>query len=243
MLASPAIINPAKWRRQKIGHTVVLVSNEADLKGMVHAANLDPGCRSKLLMSQLFCTGADLGKPAVAGPMIGAPYAVIILEQLIAQGARRFIFLGWCGAISPVPQIGELILPSGAFSGEGTSLHYGLSPNGQIPCSGELRRNAAALLTTQGRQFHEGWIWTTDALYRETQAKVARYQALQAVAVEMELSALLTVSRFRGVDFCSLLVVSDTLAGLSWTPGFHTPAFQQGCRAAQDAIADICRIG
>jgi hypothetical protein len=46
----------------------------------------------------------------IASPM-GAPMAVMLLEQLIALGARRLLYLGFCGALVPSYRIGDLFLP------------------------------------------------------------------------------------------------------------------------------------
>src|SRR5687767_2274707 len=46
----------------------------------------------------------------IASPM-GAPMAVMLLEQLIALGARRFLYVGFCGALAPSYCIGDLFLP------------------------------------------------------------------------------------------------------------------------------------
>src|SRR5215813_6866688 len=59
----------------------------------------------------------------IASPM-GAPMAVMLLEQLIALGARRLLYLGFCGALIPSYRIGDLFLPTRAVREEGTSYHY-----------------------------------------------------------------------------------------------------------------------
>src|SRR5262245_45547784 len=59
----------------------------------------------------------------IASPM-GAPMAVMLLEQLIALGARRLFYLGFCGALVSSYRIGDLFLPAQAVREEGTSYHY-----------------------------------------------------------------------------------------------------------------------
>ena len=68
----------------------------------------------------------------IASPM-GAPMAVMLLEQLIALGARRLLYLGFCGAIIPSYRIGDLFLPVQAVREEGTSYHY--LPADVVPCA------------------------------------------------------------------------------------------------------------
>jgi nucleoside phosphorylase len=68
----------------------------------------------------------------IASPM-GAPMAVMLLEQLIALGARRLLYLGFCGALVPSYRIGDLFLPVQAIREEGTSYHY--LPADIVPCA------------------------------------------------------------------------------------------------------------
>src|SRR5262249_46166617 len=70
----------------------------------------------------------------IASPM-GAPMAVMLLEQLIALGARRLLYLGFCGALHPSYRIGDLFLPVHAVREEGTSYHY-------VPADGFCRKFA-----------------------------------------------------------------------------------------------------
>src|SRR6266566_4708187 len=58
--------------------------------------------------------------------------------------------------------------------------------------------------------------WTTDALYRETPAKVQLRKAEGCLTVEMEAAAFFAVARFRGVQFAQLLYGGDDLGGSEW---------------------------
>ena len=89
--------------------------------------------------------------------------------------------------------------------------------------------------------FHNGAIWTTDAIYRETSEKVKYFQREDAICVEMEISALFTVAKFRGVDLAAMAVVSDELASFKWRPGFKMDAFKHGRETACMVIKDLCR--
>jgi uridine phosphorylase len=61
-----------------------------------------------------------------------------------------------------------------------------------------------------------GRTWTTDAIYRETRARVERRVAEGSVVVEMEAAALLAVARYREVAFGQVLLAGDSLAGATW---------------------------
>lgn len=172
----------------------------------------------------------------LAGPFLGAPHAVLGLEKMIALGARRIWVTGWCGSLQPDLGIGELVMPLDAHSEEGTSWHYPL--HGHTPVADEgMRGVIASALSGREVKARTGRVWTTDAPYRETRHKVRAFRDEGLVAVEMELSALLTVSAFRGVRLACLLVVSDELAGLTWRPGFRSPRLREG----EAAVAEVLK--
>jgi uridine phosphorylase len=186
--------------------------------------------------------GCWQGKPVtLAGPSPGAPYAVMVLEKLITLGVKTVVALGWCGSLRPEVRIGDLIIPESALSEEGTSRHYPLADPDPGPAP-QLRRIMQNLLTAAGMNFHAGRIWTTDAIYRETEAKVRDYGSQGILAVEMEMSALFTVARFRGVALAGLLVVSDELFTLTWRHGLQDERFRCSRQGAVGAALDALAI-
>ena len=162
---------------------------------------------------------------------LGAPMAVMLLEQLIALGARKLLYLGFCGALDPVLSIGDLFVPLRAVREEGTSYHYlpaGVEP-AAAPAITTLLQHEAARMDVDVKQ---GSMWTTDAPFRETPAKIAAYQASGVRVVDMEIAALLSVAAFRGCEVAALLVVSDECYHPVWRPGFGAPELRVGCRKA-----------
>lgn len=180
---------------------------------------------------------------AVAGPVLGAPYAAMVLEKLIVLGARAVIALGWCGSLQGRVGLGSLVLPTAAVGGDGVSPHYRRGEGDLLPHAG-LALTLKRFLSQgplEGIPWDAGPVWTTDAYYRETVASVQHYQRLGVLAVDMELAALLAVGRFRGVPVAGLLAVSDELATLSWRPGHRSGrlrrAREAAARAALEALA------
>jgi nucleoside phosphorylase len=168
----------------------------------------------------------------MTSPM-GAPMAVMLLEQLIALGARRFIYLGFCGALNPAYRIGDCFVPTTGIREEGTSYHY--LPAHVVPAASDLL-NALVMeeAALRGASVQSGPIWTTDALYRETAQKIQRFQAAGVHAVDMEMAALFAVAQYRACEVGAILIVSDECYHPIWQPGFHAPYLRQGCR---DAVA------
>jgi uridine phosphorylase len=171
--------------------------------------------------------------------MLGAPQSVLVLEKMIALGVSRIIAAGWCGSLREEVRIGDVVLPSGAISEEGTSGHY---PGAQCTPSATLIAPLRSVLISAGLRIHEGTVWTTDAPFRETRAKVETYQSRGVLSVDMETSALFTVSRFRGVDLAVVLVVSDSLSGLKWRHGFRDPVFHESRKKViKSTLNAICK--
>jgi purine-nucleoside phosphorylase len=175
----------------------------------------------------------------LAGPFLGAPHAVMGMEKLIALGAKRFWVMGWCGSLNPELRIGDLVIPSSAISEEGTSAHYPIESD--LKTDAQLNELLEQYLLKKGHLFQKGLLWTTDAPYRETPEKIKAYQKKGALAVEMEMSALVTVSIFRQVKLTGLLVVSDELFDLKWNPGFSNPKLKQGSRLACEILTDLVK--
>jgi uridine phosphorylase len=221
----PCVIEPKKSRREEaLPSHAILVFSPGDLD-LFSACFPQPLRRShKLYLSDVF-TGSYEGTPvALAGPMLGAPQSVLVLEKMIALGARRFIAAGWCGSLRKDVQVGDIVLPSGAISEEGTSGHY---PGSACTPSSSIVEPLRSALAPTGLKIHEGTVWTTDAPFRETYSKLKAFQSRGVLCVDMEASALFTVSRFRGADLAVVLVVSDNLSGLRWVHGFKDPAFHE----------------
>ena len=238
-----AIIHPVKGAASPDpGRLAVLVSTAADLNRLCQAVGVAPGAGHRLFTSRLHTGRNTQQQPfSLIGPVIGAPYAVMLLETLIVWGAQRFIYFGWCGAVAAEVKTGDIVLPLSAAIDEGTSRHYTREPTGYSrpapPVVTEIR-NACGRMQ---QQFHEGPVWSTDAIFRETRAKIRHYQQQGVLAVEMELSALFSVGKFRDVEVGGILVVSDELSSLTWRPGFKDERFEKGRIAACEAVKQICQ--
>jgi uridine phosphorylase len=65
------------------------------------------------------------------------------------------------------------------------------------------------------------------------------YQERVVLAVEMEMSALMTLAIFRKVRMAGLLVVSDELFDLKWHHGFSNPELKKSSRLAGEVFLDL----
>ena len=232
-----AIVNPVKGKKPpETGPVAIIAATESDLRLLARLTDTPVVEQRKLYMSSLQVHADDRRRFTLAGPLIGAPYAAMIVESLGVWGVEKILFIGWCGAISHRLKAGDIIVPDSAIVDEGTSGHY-CDPSCRVALPARpLVHKARLALQHHGAPFHGGAVWTTDAIFRETVEKVKYYQEKGALAVEMELSAIFTVAGFREMEAAGILVVSDELSDYQWRPGFKSPAFKAArekvCRAA-----------
>ncbi len=237
-----AIVNPVvNARTPKLGPVALMVSSKKDLRHCCDLMQWPTDDYYRLYLSRLYYPKKNTCGPSLAGPVVGAPYAAMMLESLIAWGSRQVVFFGWCGSIDPHVRVGDIIIPDEAIIDEGTSRHYLGEDIRSVKPAADLTRTLRKAFTERGIDTHKGPVWTTDAVYRETKTKVRHHQKAGVLGVEMELSALFSVGRFRSVDVAGVLVVSDELSTMAWQPGFKSPEFQTGRTAALEGILACCR--
>ena len=244
--AEESVINPRRGKREEgVVPRLLMTFTRQDYQDACRMALLQG--RGRTIIDCPVREGAWQGRRiTLAGPAPGAPYAVMVLEKLIALGAKTVIALGWCGSLRPEVRIGNLIVPEGALSEEGTSAHYPLATSEPRPEAG-LCQTLKHRLTAAGLPYHHGRVWTIDAIYRETKGKVQAYGSQGMLAVEMEMSALFTVAMYRGIALAGLLVVSDELFTLEWRHGLRDEHFHRNRRRALtpalDALAEYEKSG
>ena len=132
----------------------------------------------------------------------GAPQAADTVETLAALGVRNIIAVGMCGAFDDKLRVGEIIAPEKAFVEEGTSLHYYESIRASAPDE-DLLDMAVNLFPVNTEP-----IVSTDSVYRQTFRKEQVWREEGAVGVDMETSAVFSISRCLGLRAAALLMVS-----------------------------------
>lgn len=151
---------------------------------------------------------------------IGAPVAVILMEELIAFGVKKFLSIGSAGSLQKYLKVGNIIVCDRAIRDEGTSYHY-LKPSKYAYPSKPMVKKIEEMLKKFGLKYAVGSTWTIDAPYRETVAEVKKYQKQGVLTVEMEASALFAVAQYRKVEAGAIFIISDYLSELEWRPKFH----------------------
>lgn len=165
-------------------------------------------CTAKLPLYVLDVDGEKMG--LVCG-FLGSAGAAAQLDELIHQGARKFVVCGAAGSLSEAP-LGAIVLPDRAVRDEGASFHY-LPPSREVEADADMLQAIARSLEGAGVAYTVGKTWTTDGLYRETAEKVALRRSEGCIVVEMEAAALMAVARFRGAKLGYLLYCGDDMSG------------------------------
>lgn len=229
-LASPGVLEPSVlmsgWRSENMPEAAVLCFFPEVVEA-IGTAGARRVCRlsSERGRTPVWETEVDGQRLAVMQPGVGAPLAVMFLEELIALGCRRFVAVGGAGALLHELTLGHAIVVESAVRDEGTSFHY-LPPGRVVDADPGGVAVLSATLDAAGVPYRVARSWTTDAIYRETRARVDRRRAEGCAVVEMEASAFIAVARYRGVRFAQLLLAADSLAGEAWDHRGWTTAAQ-----------------
>lgn len=142
---------------------------------------------------------------------LGSAGVAAQLEELIAMGAKQFVVCGAAGTLTQ-NSVGALIVPDSAVRDEGASFHYA-PPSYEMQADQITIGKIGRFLKKEQIPFRFGKTWTTDALYRETEEKIALRRSQGCITVEMEASALMAVAQFRGVSLGQILYCGDDLSG------------------------------
>ena len=123
-------------------------------------------------------------------------------------GANKFIMFGSAGSLSSNATDGKFVIPTESYREEGLSYNY-VEPSDYI----EIRNSKVVKKTFDELKLPNvsGKVWTTDAIYRETKAKLEARKSEGCIAVEMELAGVQAVCDYYGWNLYDFLVTGDVL--------------------------------
>src|SRR6266849_8836850 len=136
-----------------------------------HAARVIKHLRSEIGTHPVYEIEVEGKRLAVFHPGVGAPLAAAMLEEVIALGCKKFIACGGAGVLDGALAVGHIIVPITAIRDEGTSYHY-LPPGREVGANQEAVAAIEKVLQAHQCEYLLSKTWTTDAVYRETEAKV-----------------------------------------------------------------------
>ena len=154
----------------------------------------------------------SLGQETVGilGCVVGAPFAVLVAEELFACGCRILISLTSAGQILPAATPPYFVVIDRALRDEGTSYHYA-APSQYSEADPRLVALAVETLNKNGLQVFVGSSWTTDAPFRETAKAIEYARSRGVLAVEMEAAALYAFARAKSANVLCLAHVTNNM--------------------------------
>jgi uridine phosphorylase len=174
--------------------------------------------------------GAELG---VIGGTVGAPFAVLVAEELFASGCEALVSISSAGLVSADARPPFFVLIDRALRDEGTSYHY-LPPTRYAQADAALATAVAEALDGTPTPVLRGASWTTDAPFRESATLIESRRAEGIVSVEMEAAALLAMGQALGKHVTCLAHVTNAMAT-------RPDDFEKGGHDGQEEALDVCR--
>lgn len=169
----------------------------------------------------------------IVGRAVGAPFAVLVAEELFASGCRLLISITSAGQITAIEQPPYFILIEKALRDEGTSYHY-LPPTRYTELQSGLREMLFARWDRVQVALHAGMVWTTDAPFRETSATIAACRAEGILAVEMEAAALYALATAKQQNIICFAHVTNQM-------GQTNDDFEKGAANGSEAALEVIR--
>jgi uridine phosphorylase len=146
-------------------------------------------------------TAADGDPLTVQATGMGGPSAAIVVEELVALGARRLVRIGTCAALTDGLALGDLIAADTVLPADGTSVALG--------ADGALAPDPALLARLTAAGARQATVVSSDLFYDPRDGEAGAWIDRGAVAVEMEAATILRVAARRGVEAACVLGVSD----------------------------------
>jgi len=167
----------------------------------------------------------------VVGCVVGAPFAVLVAEELFASGCRLLVSVTSAGQLLERRPPPYFVLIDAALRDEGTSYHY-LPPAAYSAAPEALVDRLDGAFEDTGETVLRGATWTTDAPFRETAEAIDAMRERGLLAVEMEAAALYALARARDLPVICFAHVTNRM-------GTVEGDFEKG---EEDGVAATLRV-
>ena len=140
---------------------------------------------------------------------MGSPNAATIMDLLTAICPKAVLFLGKCGGLKHINNLGDFILPIAAIRGEGTSNDYYPPEIPALP-SFALQRAISTAIRDANMDYWTGTVYTTNRRVWEHDEEFKEYLvSTRAMGIDMETATIFTVGFHNQIPTGALLLVSD----------------------------------
>jgi AMP nucleosidase len=152
---------------------------------------------------------ASYGNITIINFGMGSAVAATIMDLLTAVMPKAVLFLGKCGGLKKITELGDFILPIAAIRGEGTSNDYAKPEIPALP-SFRLQRSVSEVIKKRDLDYWTGTIYTTNRRVWEHDEKFKEYlKELRAIGIDMETATIFIVGFVNSIPHGALLLVSD----------------------------------
>lgn len=158
---------------------------------------------------------------AIVLSSIGSAASTTLMEEVFACGGEKVLILGMAGSISSKLLPGDIVICDKALKDEGVSKSYVDEKEIFSFPDFNFTHNLKKIFKENNLRFHSASTWTTDTPYRETQEEVDSYIKFGILTVEMEASAIFSLSKFREKKAAAVFVISDIISKESKKIAFH----------------------
>lgn len=165
--------------------------------------------------------------------------SAINAEILCNAGTENIIRIGSCGALDEKINIGDLIIVTDVYRGDGVTPYY-VDKDFVTKADQKIIDVLTKACKKFGITCHLGGVWTTDALLKETKEIVGRFRKQGAIAVDMVCSSLLTIAQLYKVKAGAVLAVSDNI--ITGEMGFTNPKYYMSESMMLDISLEAVRI-
>jgi AMP nucleosidase len=152
---------------------------------------------------------ASFGNITIINFGMGSAVAATIMDLLTAVMPKAVLFLGKCGGLKKITELGDFILPIAAIRGEGTSNDYARPEIPALP-SFRLQRSVSEVIIKRELDYWTGTIYTTNRRVWEHDEKFKEYlREIRAIGIDMETATLFIAGFVNSIPHGALLLVSD----------------------------------
>ena len=140
---------------------------------------------------------------------MGSANAATIMDLLSAIPPIACLFLGKCGGLKKINNLGDLILPIAAIRGEGTSNDYFPPEVPALPAF-NLQKAVSTTMRNFERDYWTGTIYTTNRRVWEHDDKFKEYlSSIRCMGIDMETATIFSAGFYNKISCGALLLVSD----------------------------------
>ncbi len=188
---------------EEFGEYILLVNFGAYLETFARLNNVEIRGRDRSMPS------ATAGNITMIRFGMGSANAATVMDLISAINPKACLFLGKCGGLKHINQLGDYILPIAAIRGEGTSDDYFPPEIPALPAF-SLQKAISTTIRDMGLDYYTGSVYTTNRRVWEHDDEFKLYlQKTRAMGIDLETATIFIVGFANSIPTGALLLVSD----------------------------------